>query len=94
MAPSVSHSVIPADKPITTAPTKETAQHGGPMAISEQVLGTVRCLGVDLVQQYNGGHPGTVMGAAAIALALWGGENTMRYNPADAEWIDRDRFVL
>ncbi|KAJ9119051.1 hypothetical protein QFC22_003542 [Naganishia vaughanmartiniae] len=56
------------------------------------VLNTIRCLAADLCQQYKGGHPGTVMGAAAIGLALWRYE--MRYNPANPDWFNRDRFVL
>ncbi|WVQ67995.1 transketolase [Kwoniella botswanensis] len=56
------------------------------------VLNTIRCLAADLCQQYKGGHPGTVMGAAAIGIALWRYE--MRYNPANPEWFNRDRFIL
>ncbi|WVR07287.1 transketolase [Kwoniella sp. DSM 27419] len=56
------------------------------------VLNTIRCLAADLCQQYKGGHPGTVMGAAAIGIALWRYE--MRYNPANPDWFNRDRFVL
>ncbi|WWC64906.1 transketolase [Kwoniella dejecticola CBS 10117] len=56
------------------------------------VINTIRCLGADLCQQYKGGHPGTVMGAAAIATALW--KYSMRYNPANPDWVNRDRFVL
>ncbi|KAJ9099731.1 hypothetical protein QFC20_005609 [Naganishia adeliensis] len=52
------------------------------------VLNTVRCLAADLCQQFKGGHPGTVMGAAAIGVALWRYE--MRYNPANPEWFNRD----
>ncbi len=68
-----------------------------PAASIPKILGTVRCLAADLVQQFNGGHPGTAMGAAAIGVALFasGIENGgMRYNPKDAQWINRDRFVL
>ena len=39
--------------------------------------------------QYKGGHPGTVMGAAAIGIALWRYE--MRYNPSNPDWFNRDR---
>ncbi|KIR57904.1 transketolase [Cryptococcus bacillisporus CA1873] len=56
------------------------------------VLNTIRCLAADLCQQYKGGHPGTVMGASAIGIALWRYE--MRYNPLNPEWFNRDRFVL
>ncbi|ORX35624.1 transketolase [Kockovaella imperatae] len=56
------------------------------------VLNTIRCLAADLCQQYKGGHPGTVMGAAAIGVALW--KHEMRYNPLNPDWFNRDRFVL
>ncbi|WWC61577.1 transketolase [Kwoniella dejecticola CBS 10117] len=56
------------------------------------VLNTIRCLAADLCQQYKGGHPGTVMGAAAIGIALWRYE--MRFNPGNPDWFNRDRFVL
>ncbi|KAG7527769.1 hypothetical protein FFLO_06611 [Filobasidium floriforme] len=56
------------------------------------VLNTIRCLAADLCQQFKGGHPGTVMGAAAIGIALWRYE--MRYNPLNPDWFNRDRFVL
>lgn len=41
--------------------------------------------------QYKGGHPGTVMGASAIGVALWRYE--MRYNPLNPEWFNRDRTL-
>lgn len=53
------------------------------------VLNTIRCLAADLCQEYKGGHPGTVMGAAAIGVALW--RYQMRYNPSNPEWLARDR---
>ncbi|KAJ7736743.1 Transketolase, thiamine diphosphate binding domain-containing protein [Mycena maculata] len=56
------------------------------------VLNTVRILGADLTQAFKGGHPGTVMGAAAIGFALW--RHVMSYNPKNPDWFDRDRFVL
>ena len=39
--------------------------------------------------QFKGGHPGTVMGAAAIGVALW--RYHMRYNPLNPDWAGRDR---
>ena len=32
------------------------------------------------------------MGAASIAVALW--RHSMRFNPKNPEWFNRDRFVL
>jgi hypothetical protein len=34
--------------------------------------------------QFKGGHPGTVMGAAAIGVALW--RHLMVYNPKNPDW--------
>lgn len=52
----------------------------------------VRNLVFDLCTQNGGGHGGSALGMAAIGVALW--KYVMRYNPADPEWFDRDRFVL
>ena len=41
--------------------------------------------------QYKGGHPGTVMGAATIGIALW--RYHMQYNPKNADWLNRDRTL-
>lgn len=46
----------------------------------------------DICMQNGGGHGGSAVGMAAIGVALW--KYVMRYNPADPEWFDRDRFVL
>lgn len=52
----------------------------------------IRALSMDAVQNANSGHPGMPMGMAEIGLALW--RKNMRHNPANPNWIDRDRFVL
>ena len=53
------------------------------------VVNTIRACAADLCQQFKGGHPGTVMGAATIGVALW--RYAMRYNPSNPEWFARDR---
>lgn len=88
MAPAPT-TAIPAHTPITQPPK---AANSSLAEVAPEVLATVRCLAADLVQQFNGGHPGTAMGAAAIGLALWG--DIMRFNPNNPNWLDRDRFVL
>ncbi|HUY41056.1 MAG TPA: transketolase [Candidatus Dormibacteraeota bacterium] len=55
-------------------------------------INTIRFLAVDAVQKANSGHPGMPLGAAAFAYALW--SRTLRFDPADPHWPDRDRFVL
>ncbi len=55
-------------------------------------VNTIRVLAADAVQKANSGHPGTPMGAAPTAYALW--RRILRYDPAAPQWINRDRFVL
>ncbi len=55
-------------------------------------INTIRTLAMDAVQKAKSGHPGLPMGAAAMAYVLW--TRHLRYNPRNAAWPDRDRFVL
>jgi transketolase len=57
-----------------------------------QISNAVRILSMDGVQQANSGHPGAPLGMADIAEVLW--RRTMRHNPKDPSWVNRDRFVL
>ncbi len=61
-------------------------------SIDELCVNTIRTLAMDTVQQAGSGHPGTPMGAAAMAYALW--TRSLHHNPANPAWPDRDRFVL
>ena len=47
---------------------------------------------IDSVEKAASGHPGIPMGAASVAYVLW--TRHLRYDSADPDWIDRDRFVL
>ncbi|HEU0250170.1 MAG TPA: transketolase [Solirubrobacteraceae bacterium] len=55
-------------------------------------IDTIRALAMDAVQKANAGHPGTAMALAPLAYVLY--RHTLRLNPADTHWPDRDRFVL
>ena len=55
-------------------------------------INTLRMLSADAVQHANSGHPGMPMGAAAMAYTLW--TKFLKFNPANPQWSDRDRFVL
>jgi transketolase len=55
-------------------------------------INTLRFLAVDMVQKANSGHPGLPMGSAAMAYALW--DRSLKFNPHDPHWPDRDRFIL
>ncbi|OJD29686.1 dihydroxyacetone synthase [Diplodia corticola] len=59
---------------------------------NENAVLAIRNLVFDICTQNGGGHGGSALGMAAIGVALW--KYVMRYNPADPEWFDRDRFVL
>jgi transketolase len=58
----------------------------------EKAVTALRMLAVDAVEKANSGHPGMPMGAADYAFVLW--MKHLRFNPADPDWPDRDRFVL
>ncbi len=60
--------------------------------LSELSINTIRMLSADMVEKANSGHPGMPMGAATMAYLLW--TRVMRYNPANPDWANRDRFVL
>ncbi len=60
--------------------------------LDQLCVNTIRFLAADMVQNANSGHPGLPMGAAAMAYTLW--QRSLKHNPADPAWIDRDRFVL
>ncbi len=55
-------------------------------------INTIRFLAVDAVEKAKSGHPGTPMGAAAMAYVLW--DRFLKHNPGDPKWANRDRFVL
>ncbi len=61
-------------------------------AEDELAVDTVRVLAMDAVQKVGNGHPGTAMSLAPAAYLLF--QKVMRHDPADPDWIARDRFVL
>mgnify|MGYP000114204503 FL=1 len=60
--------------------------------IEQLSINTIRTLAIDAVQKANSGHPGMPLGMAPIAYALY--YKTMKHNPANPNWLNRDRFVL
>lgn len=56
------------------------------------IANTIRGLAMDGVQAAKSGHPGMPMGMADVAAVLWA--KYLKYNPANPEWPDRDRFIL
>ncbi|WP_277189540.1 transketolase [Caballeronia sp. BR00000012568055] len=52
----------------------------------------IRFLSIDAIVRAGEGHQGVPLGMAEIATALF--TRHMKFNPADPQWPDRDRFVL
>ena len=77
-------------KPVSgAAPPPPTARAA---SLDQLCIDTVRALAMDAVQQADSGHPGTAMALAPVAYVLW--QRHLRYNPANPDWLGRDRFVL
>ncbi len=62
------------------------------MSTRRDLANAIRALSMDAVQKAKSGHPGAPMGMADIAQVLWC--DYMDHNPANPQWVDRDRFVL
>ncbi|MBP2330062.1 transketolase [Kibdelosporangium banguiense] len=60
--------------------------------LDKRAVDTIRVLAAEAVQNAGNGHPGTAMSLAPVAYALF--QRVMRHDPADPDWIGRDRFVL
>ena len=60
--------------------------------IDNMSVNAIRILSADAIQKANSGHPGLPLGAAPMAYELW--MRHLKHNPANPEWVDRDRFIL
>lgn len=61
-------------------------------AIEQLSIDTIRTLSIDAIEKAKSGHPGMPMGAAPMGYQLFA--RSMRHNPTNPTWINRDRFVL
>ena len=60
--------------------------------LHKDLSSAIRFLSVDAVQKANSGHPGMPLGMADVATVLF--KNFLKFNPKNAHWLNRDRFVL
>ncbi|MFJ8857678.1 transketolase [Streptomyces sp. NPDC102451] len=90
MAPerSSSGSAAPRDPGLA----RPLAERAGWSDVDVRAVDTVRVLAADAVQKTGNGHPGTAMSLAPLAYLLF--QQVMRHDPADDQWLGRDRFVL
>ena len=61
-------------------------------SLDDQAVIVSRALAMDSVQKVGNGHPGTAMALAPVAYTLF--QRIMKHDPADPNWLGRDRFVL
>jgi transketolase len=61
-------------------------------AVDQRTVDLIRVLAMDAVEQAGSGHPGTAMSLAPAAYLLF--QRILRHDPADPQWLGRDRFVL
>jgi len=60
--------------------------------LHKDLSNAIRFLSIDAVQKANSGHPGMPMGMADVATVLF--KNFLKFNPKNANWLNRDRFIL
>lgn len=60
--------------------------------ILKQAADQARGLAIDAIHACSSGHLGLPLGAAEVGAVLFGQD--LQVDPSDAEWINRDRFVL
>src|ERR1700730_11688439 len=68
------------------------AERAGWQDVDVRAVDTIRMLAADAVQKAGNGHPGTAMSLAPLAYLLF--QNVLVHDPADDQWLGRDRFVL
>lgn len=57
-----------------------------------KIVDQLRCLGIDMIDKAQSGHPGIVLGAAPILYTLYA--HHLRFDPKNPKYFNRDRFVM
>ena len=60
--------------------------------LDKRAVDTARVLAADAVEKVGNGHPGTAISLAPLAHLLY--QKVMNVDPADQDWLGRDRFVM
>ena len=60
--------------------------------LDQAAVDTARVLAADAVEKVGNGHPGTAISLAPVAHLLF--QKVLRHDPANPEWVGRDRFIL
>ncbi len=62
------------------------------MDVQKTTINAIRILSAEAIETAKSGHPGLPLGCAPIAYTLF--QKFLNFNPKDAKWDNRDRFVL
>ena len=57
-----------------------------------KIIDQIRCLGIDMIDKAQSGHPGIVLGAAPIIYTLYA--HHLKFDRKHPEYFNRDRFVM
>ena len=57
-----------------------------------KIIDQIRCLGIDMIDKAQSGHPGIVLGAAPIIYTLYA--HHLNFDRNHPEYFNRDRFVM
>ena len=60
--------------------------------ILQSAADQARGLAIDAIHACSSGHLGLPLGAAEVGAVLFGSD--LKVDPSDAQWINRDRFIL
>ena len=58
----------------------------------QKIVDQIRCLGIDMIDNAQSGHPGIVLGAAPAMYALYA--HHLNFDPKNPTFYNRDRFVM
>ena len=60
--------------------------------IEEKIIGEIKSLGLDMIEEAGSGHPGIVLVAAPILYTLY--LNHLRFDASNPNFYNRDRFIM
>ena len=58
----------------------------------QRIVDQIRCLGIDMIDNAQSGHPGIVLGAAPAMYALYA--HHLNFDPKNPTLYNRDRFIM
>lgn len=60
--------------------------------IEEKIIGEIKSLGLDMIEEAGSGHPGIVLGATPILYTLY--LNHLKFDASNPNFYNRDRFIM